>query len=371
MGGDGGSIQGRQEMVRQRAKQVIVDKNSAVVGRFTNCALTQERLKPPIVIDDLGNLLNKDSLIAHHLLADPKVRLPKFSHIRALKDVREVKLHPFEIKDSPDVYFSCPVTQLPANGKHRFVVMRHCGCALSERALHQIPSAICLACQKPIPEDLLTSKEHLILINPTSAEEMDAARDAMDKRRLRVKDAKEKDKRKPPTDVAGTATTESGSTLSAEETKQPSTDATSSAGSVGSLPVQTGSHGKKRAHSPTPAGAMLSGSKVAKSSRQSDASTSSLPGKTAGRADGNSSKRKADAAAHAAESAAKVARASSSLPSTVGVDMDQKLKAALSGLDERLKKDKVLGSLFFDPKEMAKQKFSQISTKMESGMSRL
>ena len=64
--------------------------------------------------------------------------------------------------------FVCPITQLKANGRQRFRVMRGCGCVLSEKALKEVPSKVCLACGKPL--ETVEIAENSILIAPPEGE---------------------------------------------------------------------------------------------------------------------------------------------------------------------------------------------------------
>lgn len=147
MGNDGGVLQNqRRFVVKQRTASATGPKKDSVDGRaatLSKCAISSEPLKSPIVADELGHLFNKESLIAY--LLDKARVIPQFSHIRKLKDVVNVKASPNPgAAGSPDAApFICPVTQEQANGSHPFVVVRGCGCMVSERAVKAVGSGVC------------------------------------------------------------------------------------------------------------------------------------------------------------------------------------------------------------------------------------
>merc|ERR1712129_565847 len=45
-----------------------------------------------------------------------------------------------------DGLFECPISGLTANGKYKFIVLRQCGCVLSERTLKNIKGEKCSVC---------------------------------------------------------------------------------------------------------------------------------------------------------------------------------------------------------------------------------
>jgi hypothetical protein len=90
-------------------------------------------------------------------------------------------------KDSP---FLCPLTGVEAGFGHRFVAIKTCGCALSEKIMKECPSSECLNCSKPF------TKDDVVLLNP-SDEEREKLRDALhEKRKAAKKEKKEKKKAK-------------------------------------------------------------------------------------------------------------------------------------------------------------------------------
>lgn len=85
MGGDGGSIAGRSDLVVVKKKPEVLEKDLISLNRWLNCALSQnplDRHPGGVVCCELGNLYNKTALIEHLL---SKKKLPAFSHVRNLK----------------------------------------------------------------------------------------------------------------------------------------------------------------------------------------------------------------------------------------------------------------------------------------------
>jgi len=117
-----------------------------------------------------------------------------FKHIRSLKDLTSVRFTPnpaFEEKEGgsdSSAPFICPITLVEV-GRQRFSVLKSCGCAISERALREIPSPSCLQCGKPFnPNDILP-------LNP-SPEEQEELRRHMEEKRTAESSAKKEKKSK-------------------------------------------------------------------------------------------------------------------------------------------------------------------------------
>lgn len=158
-----------------------VDPNEQRLSKWLNCALSNEPLKNPIVVDYLGNLFNKESLVEGIL----KKNLPKcFRHIKGLKDMVVVKMS--EIRDSDsDTLYQCPVSGLEFNGKYKFFALRSCGHVLSAKALKEVKSSGCLVCHKEFEE------ADKIVING-SKEEVEALRERMEEERVKLREKKVK-----------------------------------------------------------------------------------------------------------------------------------------------------------------------------------
>ena len=212
MGGDGGSIMGRQDLAKlKKRKKTARDATygQSVVSEWTHCRLTNKKLEDPICIDFLGNLFNKADLI--RALLDKT--LPKqFSHIKKLKrdtvtlenvkfidyskqyDNRNTnnnsnknwnwntntnknknatgqkfmtskKLISFDSIALENGVFECPISGLIGNGKYPFVVLRDCGHLLSVRALKQVSTNKCLVCGKELNANM--NDYNQIPVNPS------------------------------------------------------------------------------------------------------------------------------------------------------------------------------------------------------------
>lgn len=199
MGCDGGTIPKRHELVKGPKKVEKVDKNAEMAAKWKYCALSQEKLKRPIVSCELGRLYNKDAIIEY--LLDKSAERPNVeavTHIRGIKDIKELNL-----TDNPewegerrntkgDRYedilcgmFICPVVGLEMNGKHRFCYLQTCGCVFSDRALKEVKTEICHKCGDPF------KNEDIVVLNGTK-EEVDKMREKMEEKRAKAKAKKSK-----------------------------------------------------------------------------------------------------------------------------------------------------------------------------------
>jgi len=165
MGADGGSIPKRDDLVKTKKKEEKADQFELGRIKWTLCAMSKEPLKPPIVVDQFGLLFNKETIINN--LIDKAI--PKgFKHIHSLKDVFDVnfKANP---RHDPHIHkmratlaltdwakeapFICPITNIEVGVNHKFSVIKSCGCALSDKALRECPSEVCLVCNKPFTKN--------------------------------------------------------------------------------------------------------------------------------------------------------------------------------------------------------------------------
>jgi len=193
MGCDGGSIPRRDELVKLKKKAEKPDPNEVERIKWTSCAISKEPLKEPIVTCELGFLYNKEAVIRHLL---EKTLDESFKHIRSLKDLMPVRFTPNPAisekptngEDSTKAPFVCPIT-LDEVGRHHFSLLKSCGCALSERALHEIPSTTCLQCGKPF------TASDVMPLNP-SPEELVELRKGMGERRTAEKQERREKKEK-------------------------------------------------------------------------------------------------------------------------------------------------------------------------------
>lgn len=143
-GGDGGSTGAESRSayleMYQGKKPDKVNPEEERLARWTTCRLSGMPLNPPCVMDELGNLYNKEAIV-QALLA--KAIPPGIGYLTGLKSLIDLKLE--EAKDTSStgaVRFACPVTGIPMNGKARFVAVRpgnrSPAYVLSERAVKEL-----------------------------------------------------------------------------------------------------------------------------------------------------------------------------------------------------------------------------------------
>ncbi|CAM0913120.1 unnamed protein product [Alopecurus aequalis] len=185
-GGDGGSTCAESRdcylSMYLGKKPDKADPNEARLSRFTCCKLSGEPLAAPAVVDRLGNLFNKEPLVEALI----HKRLPKeLSHIRGLKDMIPIHLHPKPGAADEEVRFQCPVTGFEFNGKSQFLALRGCGHVLSVKALKEVKTPGCLVCHKKFEE------ADKLPINGTE-EEVEVLRQRMEEERGKLKEKKDK-----------------------------------------------------------------------------------------------------------------------------------------------------------------------------------
>uniref|UniRef100_A0A0X3Q048 Replication termination factor 2 n=1 Tax=Schistocephalus solidus TaxID=70667 RepID=A0A0X3Q048_SCHSO len=175
MGGDGGSIPRRVELVRNKREQEKAEKSALNAARWKHCALSEQPLRQPIVACKLGRLYNKEAII-EKLLDSTKFSSKAADHIKRLKDVRELKLTPdtsenqspagtIPSAEGKSEKFCCPIMNIEMNGSYPFVFSWVCGCVVSKRAFDAVKDSACLLCSKKYePKDI-------ILLNPESEED--------------------------------------------------------------------------------------------------------------------------------------------------------------------------------------------------------
>jgi len=206
MGCDGGSIPTRSELVKTKKKPEQVDKDTMTTIRWNHCTISKELLTEPIVTCELGLLYNKEEIIKRLL---DKTIDPAFSHIKSLKDIIKLNFTPNPAYEDDHTHsrFICPVTQIEFNGHYRFVAIRSCGCVLSEKALKEVPTAVCLKCGKEF------TQSDIILLNG-SKEEIDNLRQKMlEKREREHLERKEKKSKKNSSSSTTTTTTTSSAVI--------------------------------------------------------------------------------------------------------------------------------------------------------------
>ncbi|PRQ46147.1 putative replication termination factor 2 [Rosa chinensis] len=191
-GGDGGATgaESRDCYLNMYAekKPDKVDPYEQRLSKFLNCALSNEPLKDPCVVDLLGNVFNKEPLV--EALLGKKV--PKaFGHIKGLRDMVPVHFTSINLPESESQAtatgprFQCPITGLEFNGKSKFLALRSCGHVLSAKALKEVKSSACLVCHVGF------SEEDKIVINGNE-EEVAALRERMESEKAKSRGKKVK-----------------------------------------------------------------------------------------------------------------------------------------------------------------------------------
>ena len=164
------------------------------LDRATACAASSKPLKSPVVVCDLGYLLNKEDVIELML---SKALPPHLEHIKSLKALHDATLHANpahrnaahlkgQSDEDAEPPFYCPVANLPLNGRYPFVLIKSTGNVVSQRALKQVGGKVCPITEQPIsPADALS-------INPLEEErkEMKAALEAKRAAQAEAKKAK-------------------------------------------------------------------------------------------------------------------------------------------------------------------------------------
>ncbi|KAF8102544.1 hypothetical protein N665_0198s0244 [Sinapis alba] len=188
-GGDGGATgaESRDCYLKMYAekKPDKVDPNEQRLSKWLNCALSNEPLAEPCVVDRLGNLFNKEALV-NALLSK---KLPKqFSYIKGLKDMVNIKLTHVAgadglSGDTTSAQFQCPVSGLEFNGKYKFFALRGCGHVMSAKALKEVKSSSCLVCHADVKDS------DRIVING-SEEEVSLLREKMEEEKAKLREKK-------------------------------------------------------------------------------------------------------------------------------------------------------------------------------------
>ncbi|KAI7907413.1 Rtf2 RING-finger-domain-containing protein [Cokeromyces recurvatus] len=184
MGNDGGSIPRRIELVKEKAKEVIINPDLERIAAWFYCALSKRLLEQPVVSCGLGKLYNQDAIIEY--LLDPNTYGDGdkiCSHITSLKDTTKLNLTPnpaFNNDKGATTMGNLEKDIKKMNGKHRFVYLDTCGCVFAEQALKEIPTKECVSCGKPF------ENQNIIIINPNK-EEQERMKGLMEEKKAKAK----------------------------------------------------------------------------------------------------------------------------------------------------------------------------------------
>ena len=208
-GGDGGSTCNDRLWVEMRgdilntdanfAKKQTQDRDQIATGKAVTCCVSSFELEEPVMCCELGYLYNKEALLRKIITKE----LPdKYSHIRSLKDVVEIKLTTKEgagsINTDSDgkvghqgAKYICPVTMRDMNGFNKFCVLRSSKVMMSMEAIHQVAEAT-KTC--PITGMSFDPAEDIILLYPDE-EELESQRGRMKARKKAAKASKKSSKK--------------------------------------------------------------------------------------------------------------------------------------------------------------------------------
>jgi hypothetical protein len=166
MGGDGGSIPKRADMVKTKGyssaqgssvgsmgynpnlQRKVVEENVDPKRQrqlwMTRCWLTGQTLEEPIAACRAGYLYNKETVF-RYLLEKQITKLPK--HVTSIRDVIDVKF-----KRSGNGRVVCPITGKELDdGVHKSAVIWPCGCVVGLKALgFESGEKQCINCATPI-----------------------------------------------------------------------------------------------------------------------------------------------------------------------------------------------------------------------------
>lgn len=182
MGGDGGNIPSRADMVRTKGFGSIQKASQGGMGYTPNyiakvseetvnskeqrklsmrlCAISQNPLASPIVVCRKGHLYSKEHLIERLLQRSVQPLPEQFSHIKNLKDAKELT----NPKWSTNGSLLCPITHHELDdGVTRSVFLWSCGCLISKTAFDlEKQSMRCPNCNKPYQPDQIIemSQQH-------------------------------------------------------------------------------------------------------------------------------------------------------------------------------------------------------------------
>eukprot|EP01107_Rhizomastix_libera_P012259 TRINITY_DN3040_c0_g1_i2.p1 TRINITY_DN3040_c0_g1~~TRINITY_DN3040_c0_g1_i2.p1 ORF type:complete len:297 (+),score=106.26 TRINITY_DN3040_c0_g1_i2:160-1050(+) len=257
MGLDGGTIPTRSDLLRRSSWRTLADDASrsthggnvtqivsdasavaqqkeCKMSRWSQCGLSGEPLRPPLMSCRMGRLFRKEAIIEYlcgaEKYASRKESLKKvFGHINSMKDVFEIfpKMNPelenmtvearsfTQTRTSSSANFCapfvCPISGATTNGTHVFVALASCGHVFEENAMKELKKAesassssssgksetCCSQCGVPYSEN------DVVYLNPEKPEHVKENEKKMkefkkmleDKKRKRTEKKEKKDKR--------------------------------------------------------------------------------------------------------------------------------------------------------------------------------
>ena len=214
-GGDGGST-GAEDRAAYLAmyagkKHDAIDPAEQKLAQYTTCHLSGDPLSPPCVCDELGNLYNKDAVLKALL----EKNVPKgLAHITSRKHVFDVVLFTASTERDSRVQFGCPVTQLPLNGKYKFVIL------MTEGKKRHVVSEKAIKDMKVVVEETVGGPWTEVLAVYPQGEELDAVIDAVIDKRRQENEKKKKKKKRGIDEINGMELRRNGESNTDEEVRQ-------------------------------------------------------------------------------------------------------------------------------------------------------
>lgn len=211
MGGDGGSIPQRVDMVRMKNKKLkdnlgslgyqkntLVSKNNNDYNPkelkefyFNHCAISQEYLKEPVTCCRLGFLYNKESVLRLLLRKrqNKRRKIPnvddKFVHIESVEDIVLCKN-----KLNSEKKLICVLSNEIINPSVGGICIFSCGCIYSKKVFKNISSnekkSVCVQCNRKYKES------DIVEIGVVDESELEGKRSALLKRKKLIKEKKKK-----------------------------------------------------------------------------------------------------------------------------------------------------------------------------------
>jgi len=230
MGLDGGSIPSRSDMLRRASWRLSeADNTKSTRGgsislmkedntnqkaelariKWTVCAISGAPFREPIVACEMGKIYNREAVIEFLLgtgqfeYTKKKLQCNGYGHIKSVKNLLELNLtrNPQFLEDRAKEFMSteidisapfiCPISGVPANGRHQFIALKTCGHCFNEKALNETTSNTNLNCPMCIKE---FKKEDILILNGNE-EHVEAMEKEFKKKTSRRKESEEGQKR--------------------------------------------------------------------------------------------------------------------------------------------------------------------------------
>lgn len=159
MGNDGGTVASRTDILNLHRSKTDLNKTTFddKPSQYTICGLSGITLKDkPVMSDYKGDLFSKEQVLNYVLSKKYKDKNSKYSHIRGLNDLVDVK--PVYSDDSRALV--CPISGASVS----FCYSRLCGCIVSYKLITDLSKAKVTECPNCGTQ---FKPEHIVILNPT------------------------------------------------------------------------------------------------------------------------------------------------------------------------------------------------------------